>query len=175
MVLFPNELKISHSLVKVLRNKSYEVRMDSAFHAVMEACAGAPRPGQSGTWINTEMIDAYCHLHQLGYAHSVETWIDGELAGGLYGIALGRAFFGESMFRRKTDASKIAFIHLVKQLEAWGFGMIDCQMNTKHLASLGAHEISRDEFSIRLAELLKFEHLAGRWQFSLNLKEAAHL
>jgi len=165
MVLFPSELKLSHSLAKVLRNKPYEVRVDSAFRTVMESCSTAPRPGQSGTWISTQMIDAYCHLHKLGYAHSVETWIDGELAGGLYGVALGRVFFGESMFRRKTDASKIAFIHLVKQLEAWGFGMIDCQMNTRHLASLGAHEISRDEFSARLADLLKFDHLTGKWQF----------
>lgn len=170
MVLFPSELKISRSLGKVLRNKSYDVRIDTAFRTVMEACSTTPREGQPGTWISKEMIDAYCRLHELGFAHSVETWSEGELVGGLYGIAIGRAFFGESMFKRKTDASKIAFVHLVKQLEAWEFGLIDCQMKTRHLASLGAREISRSELSTRLADLVKSKPHADQWQLSINLK-----
>lgn len=164
MVLFPSELKISRSLAKTLRNQSYEVRVDTSFRAVMEACAEAPREGQAGTWINSQMIDAYCRLHDLGHAHSFETWMDGELVGGLYGVALGRAFFGESMFKRKTDASKIAFVHLVQQLDAWEFELIDCQMKTRHLQSLGAREIPRRDLSARLPDLLKSEHLVGKWR-----------
>jgi leucyl/phenylalanyl-tRNA---protein transferase len=164
MVLFPSDLKISRSLAKTLRNKSYEVRVDTSFRAVMEACAEAPREGQAGTWINSQMIDAYCRLHDLGYAHSFETWMDGELVGGLYGVALGQVFFGESMFKRKTDASKIAFVHLVQQLDAWEFELIDCQMKTQHLQSLGAREIPRRELSARLPDLLKSEHLVGKWR-----------
>ena len=152
------------SLAKTLRNKSYEVRVDTRFADVMAACAKAPREGQSGTWINPQMISAYTKLHTMGHSHCFETWIDDELAGGLYGVAVGRAFFGESMFSRRTDASKIAFVHLVRQLAAWGFGMIDCQMTTPHLASLGAREISRQEFSARLAELVKSEHRIASWQ-----------
>lgn len=152
MVLFPNELKVSRSLAKTLRNKPYEVRIDHDFRAVMECCA-APRPGQDGTWISTDMMEAYGRLHALGYAHSVETWIDGHLAGGLYGVALGGVFFGESMFSRATDASKIALAHLVGRLEPAGFGLIDCQMHTPHLESLGAREIRRAEFARLVAEL----------------------
>lgn len=153
MVLFPAEFKVSHSLRKTLRKKGHEVRCDSAFERVMRACA-APREGAHGTWIHEEMIAAYCELHRLGYAHSVETWMDGELAGGLYGVALGRMFYGESMFSRRTDSSKIALAHLTAQLARWNFGMIDCQMNTPHLASLGAREIPRTEFVARLQELI---------------------
>lgn len=153
MVLFPNEFKISHSLRKTLRSGNYEVRTDTAFEQVMRACA-APREGQAGTWILEEMIAAYCALHRRGYAHSVETWMNGELVGGLYGMAIGSMFYGESMFSRRTDASKIAIAHLARQLERDGFGMIDCQMNTPHLASLGAREIPRDEFIRRLQELI---------------------
>jgi leucyl/phenylalanyl-tRNA--protein transferase len=148
MVLFPAELKISKSLQK--RLKHADVRVDSAFKAVMEACAAAPRAGQNGTWILPEMIDAYCELHRLGHAHSVEVWQDNELVGGLYGVALGKMFFGESMFHRATDASKIALVHLAKQ----GYGMIDCQMHTPHLASLGAREITRQEFAEKLKALV---------------------
>jgi leucyl/phenylalanyl-tRNA--protein transferase len=171
MVLFPRELKISRSLAKTLRNKSYEVRVDTSFLAVMEACAMAPRHGQFGTWINSKMLEAYYRLHQLGYAHSFETWMDGELVGGLYGVALGRAFFGESMFRHTTDASKIAFVHLVRQLEEWNFGIVDCQMRTDHLASLGAREIPRFDLSALLTELVKSPYIAGEWQLSVNLKD----
>ena len=147
MVLVPAELRITRSLSKVLRNSDYEVRLDTSFAAVIDACASAPRAGQSGTWIVPEMQDAYCRLHQLGYAHSVETWIDGRLAGGLYGMAIGRVFFGESMFAHRRDASKIALAHLCAFLLGRDFGIIDCQMETAHLASLGARPISRDAFS----------------------------
>ncbi len=162
MVLFPAELKVSRSLGKVLRNSEYEVRFDTAFADVMRACA-APRPGQDGTWITSGMLAAYEQLHALGYAHSAETWIDGELAGGLYGVAIGGMFYGESMFMRRRDASKIALVHLAHRLEARGFGMIDCQMRTGHLASLGAREIPRLEFSQRLAELINYAIPAGNW------------
>ena len=167
MVLFPNEFKISHSLRKVLRNGDYEVRFDTAFEQVMRACA-APRKGQAGTWILEEMIAAYCKLHQAGYAHSVETWINGELVGGLYGMALGRMFYGESMFSRRSNASKIAIAHLCTQLEHWNFGMIDCQMNTPHLATLGAREISRNEFIQRLQELIHYPDTASPWVATTN-------
>lgn len=172
MVLFPNELKISRSLAKTLRNKSYEVRVDTAFVAVMEACSSMPRVGQAGTWINRRMIDAYTRMHELGHAHSFETWIDGGLVGGLYGVAVGRAFFGESMFSLRSDASKIALAHLVRQLAAWDFGMVDCQMATPHLASLGGREIPRREFSARLADLVKSSSLTGRWRLSADLRIA---
>jgi leucyl/phenylalanyl-tRNA--protein transferase len=163
MVLFPDGLKISRSLAKTLRNTDYEVRLDSAFGAVVRACAGKPREGQSGTWITREMQAAYRELHRLGYAHSVETWIDGKLAGGLYGIALGRAFFGESMFTDQRDASKIALAHLCAYLKQRGFGIIDCQMETAHLASLGARPIPRRDFAARLAELCARDDGPGPW------------
>lgn len=152
MVLFPAEFKPSRSLRKRLRRRDYAVKIDTAFKEVMLACA-APRPKQQGTWITPQMVDAYVRLHALGHAHSVETWIDGELVGGLYGVTIGRVFFGESMFTRVTDASKIAFAHLVAKLRDWGYGLIDCQMSTRHLASLGAREIPRSEFTALLAQL----------------------
>jgi leucyl/phenylalanyl-tRNA---protein transferase len=163
MVLIPAELKISRSLAKSLRNRRFEVRFDSDFASVIRACA-APRDGQPGTWITPEMRNAYLHLHRLGYAHSVETWIDGELAGGLYGVALGAVFFGESMFSRARDASKIALVHLVRKLEADGYGMIDCQMRTEHLASLGAREVPRARFSRQLRELVDYGRAPGSWR-----------
>ncbi|MFZ2161237.1 MAG: leucyl/phenylalanyl-tRNA--protein transferase [Sideroxyarcus sp.] len=167
MVLFPNEFKVSHSLRKTLRNGRHEVRFDTDFEQVMRACA-APREGANGTWIHDEMIAAYCELHRLGYAHSVEIWMNGELVGGLYGVALGRMFYGESMFSRKTDASKIALAHLAAQLARWNFGMIDCQMNTSHLASLGAREIPRKEFIARLQDLINCDPVAV-WRFDEDL------
>lgn len=169
MVLFPAELKVSRSLHKTLKNRAFEVRVDTAFLAVMKNCA-APRDGQSGTWISEEMIAAYSQLHEMGLAHSVETWRDGELIGGLYGIALGKMFYGESMFSHASDASKIAFVHLVRQLERWDFGMIDCQMKTSHLASLGAREIPRAVFVQRLGLLIELPHVPGRWQFDDDLQ-----
>ncbi len=172
MVLIPGEFKISRSLAKVLRNAAYEVRCDTAFEQVMRNCA-APRGEQGGTWINEDMIAAYRALHELGYAHSVETWIDGHLAGGLYGVSIGRMFYGESMFSHASNASKIALAHLAGQLERWQAdhptkGMIDCQMNTAHLASLGAREIPRSEFIARLQELINCEPVK-RWQFDADL------
>jgi leucyl/phenylalanyl-tRNA--protein transferase len=164
MVLFPEEFKISRSLRKTLRNDQYEVRTDTAFEQVMRACA-APREGANGTWIHEEMVAAYCELHRLGYAHSVETWMDGELVGGLYGMALGRMFYGESMFSRRTDASKIAVAHLAAQLGKWNFGMIDCQMNTPHLSSLGAREIPRGEFVSQLQTLIELPGVPAPWRF----------
>ena len=168
MVLFPAEFRMPRSLAKRLRRRDYEIRTDTAFETVMRACA-APRDGDAGTWITPDMVAAYCELHRLGHAHSVETWIDGELAGGLYGIALGRAFYGESMFTRAPDASKIALAHLVRQLTRWQFGMIDCQMNTAHLARFGAREIPRGEFYRRLTELVNYPSSAAGWRFDGDL------
>jgi leucyl/phenylalanyl-tRNA--protein transferase len=225
MVLIPGEFKASRSLVKVLRKSAYEVRTDSAFEAVMRACA-APRKGRQGTWIDEGMIVAYCELHRLGYAHSVEVWMDKEfsrfhfegqarrlypqgvcravpdaplrplrksndadsaiitarsergsrhsftdemeLVGGLYGVSIGRIFYGESMFSRVSNASKIALAHLARQLERWQFGMIDCQMYTPHLASLGAREISRSKFITRLQELVHCAPVTD-WKFDPDL------
>lgn len=168
MVLFPAELRVPRSLAKRLRRRDFEIRVDSAFAEVIRACA-APRDDRAGTWITGEMITAYCELHRRGHAHSVETWIDGKLAGGLYGIALGRAFYGESMFAHMPDASKIALVCLVRQLRQWQFGLIDCQMKTAHLARFGAREIPRSEFSQHLAELVNCPSSAGHWRFDDNL------
>jgi leucyl/phenylalanyl-tRNA--protein transferase len=145
MVLFPRELHVSRSLRRVLRSSAFTVTLDTAFEAVIEGCA-APRPDQDGTWITDDIKEAYSQLASLGYAHSVEAWSNGELAGGLYGVALGRVFFGESMFSRVPNASKVALATLTQQLERWAFTIIDCQMATSHLASLGAREIPRAEF-----------------------------
>ncbi|MEO8004739.1 MAG: leucyl/phenylalanyl-tRNA--protein transferase [Betaproteobacteria bacterium] len=167
MVLFPAELRVSRSLAKTLRNGGFEIRSDTAFREVIESCS-QPRQEQPGTWITPAMIDAYGELHREGVAHSIETWRDGELVGGLYGIALGRAFFGESMFMRATDASKVALVALVRQLELWGFGLVDCQMNTAHLASLGAREIPRAEFTRRLRELIHYPPVPAPWRISAS-------
>jgi len=172
MVLFPAELKVSRSLAKTLRNRAYEVRFDHDFDAVIRRCA-APRDGQPETWITPEMRAAYQRLHALGYAHSVETWIDGELAGGLYGVAVGAAFFGESMFTRVRDASKIALVHLVERLRAAGFGIVDCQMQTRHLSSLGAREIPRAEFARRLKELVDYGRAPGAWRDRIESTDVA--
>jgi leucyl/phenylalanyl-tRNA--protein transferase len=168
MVMLPAELKVSRSLGKRLRRRDYEVRADTAFGAVMRACA-APREGNPGTWITPQMVEAYEAFHRAGYAHSLETWIGGELAGGLYGVALGRAFFGESMFTRATDASKIALAHLARQLERWGYGIIDCQMTTPHLARLGAREMPRAAFIRKLGELVNYPQTGGIWRLDNDL------
>lgn len=170
MVLFPTEFKCARSLRKRLQRADYEVRVDTAFTRVMESCA-APRAGQRGTWINPAMVAAYTGLHEAGHAHSFETWMADEegagmepqLAGGLYGVALGRVFFGESMFSRRTDASKIALAHLVAELAVRGFELIDCQMSTSHLASLGAREIPRREFSALLDRFAVLDGPIGKW------------
>ncbi len=155
MVLYPQELKISRSMQKRLKQPDYEVRFNTAFREVMQACSRVVRPDQDGTWITDEMIDAYCALHAAGYALSAETWIDGELVGGLYGVRIGRMFYGESMFHLVSNASKIAFIRLVEELQRQNCGLIDCQMHTTHLASLGAREIPRREFCQQLAKLIE--------------------
>ena len=162
MVLFPEELKVSRSLRKAAARGTFEIRMDTAFREVMEACSG-PRDGQAGTWIVDEIIEAYTTLHRMGFAHSVESWRDGRLVGGLYGVALGRAFFGESMFARETDASKVALVALVARLRARDFTVIDCQQNTAHLASLGAREIPRAAFSQLLQESIQYPLAGERW------------
>lgn len=153
MVLFPEEFRLTRSLQKTLRAGKFEVRFDSNFVGVMAGCATTPRPGQDGTWITPEMKHAYTRLHELGWAHSVETYEEDVLVGGLYGLAIGRMFYGESMFSHRTDASKVAFAHLVRYLVANQFGMIDCQMYTDHLASLGGREIPRAAFLLRLTAL----------------------
>lgn len=162
MVLVPAEIRITPSMRKVLRNRPYEVRCDTAFEAVMRACA-EPRDGQAGTWISDHMIAAYGALHMQGWAHSVETWVDGELAGGLYGLALGKMFYGESMFSRARDTSKIALVHLARYLESQGYALIDCQMNTAHLASMGGREIARSEFCRVLSQSVQSAH-PRRWR-----------
>jgi leucyl/phenylalanyl-tRNA--protein transferase len=164
MVLLPAALRIHRSLSKALRKARYVVRLDYDFPAVIHACAQTPRHGQSGTWIQTEMIAAYCELHRLGYAHSVETWIDGRLAGGLYGIAIGGVFYGESMFTWVTDASKIALAHLCAYLKQRKFGIIDCQMETGHLRSLGAQLMPRKAFVDVVARLSLGGDPPGRWR-----------
>ena len=162
MVLFPDELKVSRSLRKSLARGIYETRFDTAFRDVIEACA-APRDGQAGTWIVAEMVEAYVRLHELGFAHSVESWHEGRLVGGLYGMALGQAFFGESMFARAPDASKVALVQLVERLRAEGCGVIDCQQATAHLASLGAREIPRKAFAQLVQESIQYPPTGQRW------------
>ena len=154
MVVFPDQIRITRSLRKTLRNARYEVRLDSDFPAVIRACAETRET--TGTWITQSIQDAYIRMHELGYAHSVETWVDGELVGGLYGMAVGRAFYGESMFSLRTDASKIAFVHLARFLEQRDFRVLDCQMTTRHLASLGGREIPREDF-VKLLDTLTCE------------------
>lgn len=154
MVLFPQDFKTSKSLAKRLKKNDYEVKFNTQFRQVMEACAETNRQHQDGTWITSDIIDAYCKLHQLGHAHSAETWVDNTLVGGLYGVLINKMFYGESMFHRVTDASKIAFAHMVDYLKGKEVGMIDCQMNTKHLASLGAKEIKRSQFMTKLNTLI---------------------
>ena len=153
MVLFCDELKVSRSLSKSLRNKSYAVSVDTCFEQVVSSCS-KPRKDEAGTWISAEMQAAYVALHRAGHAHSVETWLDGRLVGGLYGVAIGRAFFGESMFSRKTDASKVALVALVEELRRRNCPMIDCQQRTPLLASMGGREIPRGQFLRRLAALV---------------------
>jgi len=206
-VLYPENLKISRSLRKTLRRGHFRVSFDSAFRDVMLACA-APRAQHpcGGTWITDDMLDAYCRLHDLGVAHSVEVWRctgayerheahdpgdwgdkampgavaenagsgpDNELAGGLYGVALGGVFFGESMFSRETDASKVALVALTRTLQDWGFRLIDCQVSSAHLASLGAEEIPRQQFLMQLEQALKQPGHGGPWQVKMDTRMLA--
>jgi leucyl/phenylalanyl-tRNA---protein transferase len=162
-ILELDEFKVSRSLQKTLRRKIFQVTFDRVFEEVIAACSVVPRQGQRGTWITQDMRDAYLELHGLGYAHSVESWFGGELAGGLYGVSLGKAFFGESMFHHKTDASKIALATLVEKLKSWGFHFIDSQMTTEHMMSLGAKEVPRRIFLKRLQSALRHSTRRGKW------------
>lgn len=164
LILEPDGFHISRRLGQILRKEAFQVTFDRAFPSVIQACAIAPRKGQDGTWITPEMQQAYVRLHQQGLAHSVESWLDGDLVGGIYGVSLGRCFFGESMFSYKTDASKVALATLVKRLKAWGFHMLDAQVTTEHLLSLGAKEIPRRLFLKRLKEALSFPTIKGKWE-----------
>jgi leucyl/phenylalanyl-tRNA--protein transferase len=152
-VLYVNELRVSRSLRKTIRRGDFELKVDTAFVDVIAACARS-RPGQNGTWITDDVAAAYGDLHRLGLAHSVETWCDDELVGGLYGVCIGRMFFGESMFAERTDASKIALVALARHLRQHDFPMIDCQQQTQHLGSFGARPIARSRFTRELAELV---------------------
>ena len=164
-VLHPDALHVSKSLEQRVRSGRFDVRLDTAFEEVIQGCARAPRPDDAGTWITPEMIDAYGELHRLGYAHCAESWLDGELVGGLYGVSLGGIFFGESMFHRVADASKVAFVLLVRQLVKWGFGLVDCQLETAHLARFGAVDMPRRRFLHELRGLLDRPNRAGPWRF----------
>jgi len=161
LVLFVDEFKLRKSLKK--RFKHFEVRYDTAFKEVMQACRTVPREGQEGTWILPELIDAFCGLHEMGYAHSVEAWQEGELVGGLYGLVIGKMFFGESMFAKVSDASKVAFAHLVSRLKEEGFTLIDCQVSSEHLISLGAREISRQEFTEHINVQISKGNAPSQW------------
>lgn len=167
-VLFPARVKVSRSLRKEIRNGHFEVTLDRAFRDVIQACA-QPRPNSAGTWITPEITEAYCHLHSMGFAHSVEAWHDGKLVGGLYGIALGKVFFGESMFSRVTNASKVAFVHLVRQLQAWGFVLIDCQIQSDHLRSLGSEDLRRAGFIRVLKQHCYVPRERSLWVLDNNL------
>ncbi len=159
MVLYPDELKISSSLKKTLKKKPFDIRFNTAFREVISACSSTPRDELSAnlvsTWITQDIIDAYCALHDSGFAISAESWLDGKLVGGCYGVKIGNMFYGESMFHHVTNASKIAFVSLVEHLKTQGVGMIDCQMKTAHLTSLGAREISRNDFVKKLTSLIQ--------------------
>lgn len=165
-VLLPEQLRISRSLKKVLRRNNFSITLDNDFNAVVQACA-APRKDDAGTWISPEMMRAYQQLFKLGIAHSVECYNNDILVGGLYGVAIDRVFFGESMFSRQSDASKVAFAWLVRQLQAWDYELIDCQIQSDHLDSLGAHCIPRKHFSLLLKEYCVNRHGKNHWQLDL--------
>lgn len=163
LVLDLDQFKISRSLGKTLRRRVFQVTFDRVFEEVIAACATVPREDQSGTWITPDMREAYIRLHGLGYAHSVEAWLEGKLVGGLYGVSLGKAFFGESMFHRHTDASKVALAILVEKLRSWSFHFIDAQMSTEHMCRLGGQEISRRIFLKKLQSALRHPTKRGKW------------
>jgi leucyl/phenylalanyl-tRNA--protein transferase len=165
LVLYPEEVRVSKTLKKIIKKKMFHVTMDSAFVQVINQCAKIRLQNNQGTWVVKEMIDAYCKLHESGFAHSVEAWYQGELAGGLYGVSLGRCFFGESMFTRVSNASNVALVKLVEYLNALSFDMIDCQLTTEHLLRFGAREIPRVSFLKQLEESLKAPTNKGKWCF----------
>ncbi|MBI4684215.1 MAG: leucyl/phenylalanyl-tRNA--protein transferase [Nitrospirae bacterium] len=163
LILIPEELKISRSLKQTIKKGIFRVTMDAAFDSVIKNCAVIRRKGERGTWITDEMIGAYTKLHRAGLAHSVESWVEGKLVGGLYGVSLGSAFFGESMFAKKSDASKVAFVTLVQQLIKWRFTIVDCQITTGHLINLGAKEVSRSKFIKMLNTALRATTKKDKW------------
>jgi leucyl/phenylalanyl-tRNA---protein transferase len=163
-VLYPEKLYVSKSMRQVLRQNRFEVTFDQDFRAIISNCQSRKRIGQNSTWITEEMLEAYCRLHDLGYAHSIEVWQDGQIVGGLYGVSLGKCFFGESMFAKVSNASKVGFITLTTHLQKLGFPLIDSQVYTQHLESLGAEEISRLEYLQALNTCLESETLRGSWQ-----------
>ena len=163
MVLEPSRIHISRSMTKIMRRGDFEIRYDTDFAGVIRGCASASRPGQDGTWITDEMLEAYIRLHTLGYAHSAEAWVEGELAGGLYGISLGGAFFGESMFARRSNASKVAFVSLMASLSSWGIDLVDCQVHTELLEAFGAEMWPRARFTEALKTCMAKETRRGPW------------
>jgi len=173
MVMTTRDLVVQRSLRKVIKRRPYELTFDTAFRDVLRGCAEVPRPGQNGTWLIPEMVEAYSKLFELGFAHSIEAWRGDELVGGLYGVSLGGAFFGESMFARAPDASKIAFVASVRQLDAWGIQLIDCQVHTEHLARFGAYEIPRADYLTMLTRALDEPTRRGRWKLELDAAELA--
>ena len=163
LVLYPEEIKVSKSLKKIIKKGIFRVTMDTAFERVITACAQIRLQQNEGTWIGKDMVKAYCKLHESGFAHSVEAWHEGELAGGLYGVSLGRCFFGESMFTYISNASKVAFVALIEYLKALSFDLIDCQITTKHLISFGAREVPRNIFLKQLEKSLTSPTIRGKW------------
>jgi leucyl/phenylalanyl-tRNA--protein transferase len=173
MVLLADELRVSRSLRRTLRKAPFRLTLDTAFGRVVEACAEAPRPGQVGTWITGEMKGAYRELHRRGLAHSAEAWRGDDLVGGLYGVSLGAAFFGESMFAHAPEASKVAFVAFTEQLQRWGIQLVDCQVYTEHLARFGAEQWPRREFLAALREALEHPTRVGRWCFDTSQAQSA--
>ena len=167
LVIYPDQIHISKTLGRLLKQGRYQVTFDQQLKEVIKACAQTKREGQNGTWILGEMQDAYFELHQMGFAHSVEVWEEGELIGGLYGVSLGSAFFGESMFSHRRDASKVALAVMCKQLLGWGFDLVDCQVPTEHLKRMGAVEISRERFLELLEEALEKPTRKGTWRMEI--------
>ncbi len=163
LVLFPSEFKVSRRLRRTIRSGIFRITMDTAFEEVIKSCAEIPRRHEKGTWITSEMVAAYCRLHTAGFAHSVEAWSEGRLAGGLYGVAIGRCFFGESMFSNQSNASKVTFVELVQYLRKKKFRLIDCQVTTAHLKKFGAREIPRTEFLSILKKFREKPSLRGKW------------
>ena len=163
LVLYPNEIKVSKTLKKVIQKDIFHITIDQAFNQVITSCARIRLQKNEGTWIDEDMIKAYCGLHESGFAHSVEAWYEGELAGGLYGVSLGRCFFGESMFTRISNASNVAFVFLAEYLKSLSFDIIDCQVSTKHLINFGAREIPRKDFLKQLEKSLEAPTKLGKW------------
>ena len=168
LVLYPEEIKVSKTLKKIIKKDRFDITMDQAFDEVVKACAQIRSENNEGTWIGKDMIKAYCKLHESGYAHSVEAWYNGELSGGLYGVSLGKSFFGESMFTRISNASNVVFVKLVEYLTQISFDMIDCQVRTEHMIRFGAREVPRDLFLQQLKESLCKPTIKGKWSFATN-------